>query len=215
MADRKFQVSGTDIELNEVAKWDRLTIADGRWLNANTIEPLIDNDIILAKKISASSDPTMLKWFRGYSSINSLNLPTMSHAVNDEFIMNGLDRYEGTLTSNSGQLLLSLENKIYEWHALVEVSNAGQCANTEADIAVTLLKYNDSISEEYKIIAKLPINEHNKIDIPLSGITSGSAESQISLGLKFYAGLKENDSRLDSKSVVFNFNLKQFEVVEK
>lgn len=52
MADTPlFPVEGTDIKLFEVAKWDRRTIADGRWLNDNNIEPLIDNDIILAKSI--------------------------------------------------------------------------------------------------------------------------------------------------------------------
>lgn len=48
---RQFTVDGTDIDLFEVAKWNRRTIADGNWLNDNSIEPLIDNDIILAKSI--------------------------------------------------------------------------------------------------------------------------------------------------------------------
>jgi hypothetical protein len=46
-----FRVDGTDIDLHEVAEWNRRTIADGRWLNDNNIKPLIDNDIILAKSI--------------------------------------------------------------------------------------------------------------------------------------------------------------------
>ena len=52
-----FPVDGTDIELYEVSKWNRRTIADGNWLNDNNIEPLMDNDIILAKAIAKSTIP--------------------------------------------------------------------------------------------------------------------------------------------------------------
>lgn len=48
---QQFHVEGTDIDLYEVSKWNRRTIADGNWLNDNSIEPLINNDIILAKSI--------------------------------------------------------------------------------------------------------------------------------------------------------------------
>lgn len=54
---RQFTVEGTDIKLYEVSKWNRRTIADGNWLNDNNIEPLIDNDIILAKAIAKSTVP--------------------------------------------------------------------------------------------------------------------------------------------------------------
>lgn len=49
---RQFRVDGTDIDLYEVSKWNRRTIADGNWLNDNNIEPAMDNDIILAKAIA-------------------------------------------------------------------------------------------------------------------------------------------------------------------
>ena len=53
----QFRVEGTEIDLYEVSKWNRRTIADGNWLNDNNIEPAMDNDIILAKAISRSTVP--------------------------------------------------------------------------------------------------------------------------------------------------------------
>lgn len=51
----KTRVNGTDLELFDIAPWSRATIADGKWLNANTIKPLDDNDHILASAISDMS----------------------------------------------------------------------------------------------------------------------------------------------------------------
>lgn len=55
MARQKYEVAETGIELYEVSKWKRTTIADGKWLNDNTIRPLDDNEVILAEAISKSS----------------------------------------------------------------------------------------------------------------------------------------------------------------
>ena len=47
----KTRVDGTNIELYDVSPWSRSTIADGKWLNSNTIQPLEDNEYILASAI--------------------------------------------------------------------------------------------------------------------------------------------------------------------
>jgi hypothetical protein len=45
-------VPGTEIGLYDISGWNRATIADGRWLNDNTIQPLEDNEWILASAIN-------------------------------------------------------------------------------------------------------------------------------------------------------------------
>jgi hypothetical protein len=45
-------VPGTEISLYDISGWNRATIADGRWLNDNTIQPLEDNEWILASAIN-------------------------------------------------------------------------------------------------------------------------------------------------------------------
>lgn len=55
MARQKYEVGETGIELYEVSKWKRTTIADGKWLNDNTISPLDDNEVILAEALAKSS----------------------------------------------------------------------------------------------------------------------------------------------------------------
>ena len=52
-------IENTDIELNVLSgeHWNRATIADGKWLNKNTIQPLYNNDCTLASAIhDASAD---------------------------------------------------------------------------------------------------------------------------------------------------------------
>lgn len=50
-------IPNTDIELNLLsgAHWSRTTIADGKWLNSNTIQPLFNNDCILSSAIHDTS----------------------------------------------------------------------------------------------------------------------------------------------------------------
>jgi hypothetical protein len=50
-------IENTDIELNVLSgeHWNRATIADGKWLNKNTIQPLYNNDCILASAIHDTS----------------------------------------------------------------------------------------------------------------------------------------------------------------
>ena len=49
------QVSGTDIYLYDQAKWDRRTVADGDWLQNNTLNQISANDRILASAITDTS----------------------------------------------------------------------------------------------------------------------------------------------------------------
>ena len=44
-------VEGTDIELYDQAPWSRATVADGKWLQNETLEPISANDRILASAI--------------------------------------------------------------------------------------------------------------------------------------------------------------------
>lgn len=49
------EVEGTGIDLYGVAKWSRATIADGRWLQDNTIGPIYENELILASAVYGTS----------------------------------------------------------------------------------------------------------------------------------------------------------------
>ena len=52
---QKKLVEGTDIELYDQAKWSRATVADGKWLQNETLEPISSNDRILASAIHDTS----------------------------------------------------------------------------------------------------------------------------------------------------------------
>ena len=45
-----------DIELTEPAEWNRETIADGNWLQTNTMKPLWDNEVALAEAIGRNKE---------------------------------------------------------------------------------------------------------------------------------------------------------------
>lgn len=47
----KIPVPGTDFELYDYARWSRNTIADGKWLQENTLDPLYQNELILASAV--------------------------------------------------------------------------------------------------------------------------------------------------------------------
>lgn len=51
MAQRKELVDGTGIKLYNQAKWSRSTVADGKWLQSDTLDPISANDRILASAI--------------------------------------------------------------------------------------------------------------------------------------------------------------------
>lgn len=55
MTNEPKQVSGTDIYLYDQAIWDRRTVADGRYLQQSTLEPISANDRILASAITDTS----------------------------------------------------------------------------------------------------------------------------------------------------------------
>jgi len=160
---------------------------------------------------SGSSDPSEMQWFRGSSlQDNNISLPTSNNGTYAELVMANLTKNAtngGTLDVENGTVVLP-DDKIYEWHALVEVANDGLTANTEADIAVTVTS-DDGM--DHTIKAKMPINEFNIIDLPLSGIARGSGNLQF----KFSARLKDSDENISAEACHFNFNLKYVEVVAK
>lgn len=160
---------------------------------------------------SGSSDPTEMQWFRGSSSLgNTINLPTSSNGTYAELVIANLTKNAingGTLDVENGTVVLP-DDKIYEWHALVEVTNDGLTANAVADITVTVTG-GDNVPHTIK--AKLPINEENTIDLTLSGISRGSGNLQF----KFSARLKDSDENISAEACHFNFNLKYVEVVAK
>jgi len=49
------EVPGTGIELYSAALWNRTTVADGKWLQNNTLKPLYDNELVLASAIHSTS----------------------------------------------------------------------------------------------------------------------------------------------------------------
>ena len=53
----KSEIPNTEIWLNSLSgeHWNRTTIADGKWLNKNTIQPLFENDCILASAVHDTS----------------------------------------------------------------------------------------------------------------------------------------------------------------
>ena len=55
MAQHKELVDGTGIELYNQAKWSRSTVADGKWLQSDTLDPISANDRILASAIHDTS----------------------------------------------------------------------------------------------------------------------------------------------------------------
>lgn len=161
---------------------------------------------------SGSSDPSEMQWFRGSSlQGNTINLPTSNNGTYAELVMANLTKNAtngGTLDVENGTVVLP-DDKIYEWHALVEVANDGLTANTEADISVTATS-DDGM--DHTIKAKMPINEFNIIDLPLSGIARGSGNLQF----KFSARLKYSDGEsLSVEDCHFHFALQYLEVVAK
>ena len=161
---------------------------------------------------SGSSDPTEMQWFRGSSLLgNNIDLPTANNGTYAELVMANLTKNPingGTLDVENGTVVLP-DDKIYEWNALVEVANDGLTANTEADISVTVT---GDTGMPHTIKAKMPINDYNIIDLPLSGIARGSGNLQF----KFSAQLKDSDGeRLSVEDCHFHFALQYVEVVAK
>lgn len=161
---------------------------------------------------SGSSDPTEMQWFRGSSLLgNNINLPTANKDVYAELAMPSLTKNVlngGTLDVDNGTVVLP-DDKIYEWHALVEIANDGYTANTEADVSVTVT---GDTGAPHMIQAKMPINDYNIIDLPLSGIARGPGN----LSFKFSARLKDSDGEnFDANSCQFHYALQYVEVVAK
>ena len=60
MAKKQDYDSVPGIELKGPAEWNRSTIADGKWLEKNTLAPLYDNEIELADAIGATAEQLTL-----------------------------------------------------------------------------------------------------------------------------------------------------------
>lgn len=161
---------------------------------------------------SGSSDPTEMQWFRGSSLLgNDIDLPTANREPSAELVMTNLIKNAtngGTMDVDNGTVVLT-DDKIYEWYALVEVSKDGLEVNTVADIMVTVT---GDTGMPHVFYAKMPINENNIIDVPLSGIARGPGNLQF----KFNVALKSSDGEnLPAEACNFHFNLKYVEVVAK
>lgn len=160
---------------------------------------------------SGSSDPAEMQWFRGSSLLgNNIDLPTSNRGTSAELVMTSLTKNAingGTLDVENGTVVLP-EDKIYEWHSLVEVTKDGYTPNTEADITVTVT---GDTGMPHVFYAKMPINENNTIDVPMSGIARGPGNLQF----KFSATLKDSDSEITAGACNFHFNVKYVEVVAK
>ena len=161
---------------------------------------------------SGSSDPTEMQWFRGSSPLgNNIDLPTANREPSAELVMTNLYKNAingGTMEVDNGTVVLT-DDKIYEWYALVEVNNDGYTPNTVADITVTVT---GDTGMPHVFCAKMPINENNIIDVPLSGIARGPGNLQF----RFSATLKDSDGEnISAESCNFHFNVKYVEVVAK
>lgn len=161
---------------------------------------------------SGSSDPTEMQWFRGSSLLgNDIDLPTANREPSAELVMTNLIKNAtngGTMDVDNGTVVLT-DDKVYEWFALVEVSKDGLEVNTVADIMVTVT---GDTGMPHVFYAKMPINEDNIIDVPLSGIARGPGNLQF----KFNVALKSSDGEnLSAEACNFHFNLKYVEVVAK
>lgn len=161
---------------------------------------------------SGSSDPTEMQWFRGSSPLgNDIDLPTANSGTSAELVMTNLIKNVtngGTMDVDNGTVVLT-DDKIYEWFALVEVSKDGLKVNTVADIMVTVT---GDTGMPHVFYAKMPINEDNIIDVPLSGIARGPGNLQF----KFNVALKSSDGEnVSAEGCHFHFNLKYVEVVAK
>ena len=161
---------------------------------------------------SGSSDPSEMQWFRGSSPLgNNIDLPTANREPSAELVMTNLYKNAingGTMEVDNGTVVLT-DDKIYEWYALVEVNNDGYTPNTVADIMVTVT---GDTGMPHVFYAKMPINENNIIDVPLSGIARGPGNLQF----KFNVTLKDSDGEnISAGACNFHFNLKYVEVVAK
>lgn len=144
-----FTVTGTDIQLHKVAKWNRGTIADGNWLNSNNIEPSVDNDIILAQAILSHTEKSYAyisasngshgsessqRWVTINNETKVLPLPSGDKIVGRNY----LDITNDTITG-------LLRDKKYVISAEVEISIPSA---TIYEYDITINAYSSSISDK-------------------------------------------------------------------
>lgn len=93
-------VEGTDIELYDQAIWSRATVADGKWLQNETLEPISANDRILASAIKYVSGGV------DYVSARVTLLEDASDVINvygdwNDFINNSADLFDTSVITDN------------------------------------------------------------------------------------------------------------------
>ena len=100
MAQRKELVDGTGIELYDQAPWNRATVADGKWLQSETLDPISANDRILASAINYVSGGV------DYVSARVTLLEDASDVINvygnwNDFINNSADLFAASVITDN------------------------------------------------------------------------------------------------------------------
>ena len=121
---QKKLVEGTDIELYDQAKWSRATVADGKWLQNETLEPISANDRILASAIHDTSanlttyiDDSIDEVYENLSAIsvdvyNKINYVSATVDNNAVAFQNLVEYVSGDLTSQIFNTSSFLQNEI-------------------------------------------------------------------------------------------------------
>lgn len=117
-------VEGTDIELYDQAKWSRATVADGKWLQNETLEPISSNDRILASAIHDTSanlttyiDDSIDEVYENLSAIsvdiyNKIDYVSATVDNNAVAFQNLVDYVSGDLTTQIFNTSSFLQNEI-------------------------------------------------------------------------------------------------------
>lgn len=121
---QKKLVEGTDIELYDQAKWSRDTVADGKWLQNKTLEPISANDRILASAIHDTSanlttyiDDSIDEVYENLSAIsvdvyNKINYVSATVDNNAVAFQNLVEYVSGDLTTQIFNTSSFLQNEI-------------------------------------------------------------------------------------------------------
>lgn len=121
---QKKLVEGTDIELYDQAKWSRATVADGKWLQNETLEPISSNDRILASAIHDTSanlttyiDDSIDEVYENLSAIsvdiyNKIDYVSATVDNNTQALYNQIDYVSNSLTEQIFNTSSFLQNEI-------------------------------------------------------------------------------------------------------
>ena len=130
---QKKLVEGTDIELYDQAKWSRATVADGKWLQNETLEPISSNDRILASAIHDTSanlttyiDDSIDEVYENLSAIsvdiyNKIDYVSATVDNNTQALYNQIDYVSNSLTTQISNTSSFLQNEIDTLEAATDV----------------------------------------------------------------------------------------------